>query len=222
MFIMSSARFGGCDSGSALNHCQVKSQWRYPSRCSNQNDSAATFHSDRGAHDMQRSADGENPGGELGTRMLSGNAVTTAWRLNYIANFFAVPFYLALEQQIGISRPEYVILFCVAHHPGITAQEIVAVTGRPKNSISVAVSKLEGKRLIARRASKEDSRRMELRTTAAGHAVYRKIVPLLQERERRMLEPLSATERKRFDALLLKVARNVPAWASPDLAPLLK
>src|ERR1051325_4534737 len=79
--------------------------------------------------------------GTLRERLLRRNAVTVAWRLNYVANFYAVPFYLALEKRIGISRPEYVILFCAAQHPGVTAQEIVASTGRPKNSISVAVSK---------------------------------------------------------------------------------
>ena len=158
--------------------------------------------------------------GELRERMLWGNTLTTAWRLNYIANFYVVPFYLALEQRIGVSRPEYVILFCAAQHPGVTAQEIVTATGRPKNSISVAVSKLERKRLIARRQNSEDSRRMELRATASGQKIFRRIVPLLAERERRMVEVLSGAERRQFDALLMKVAQRVPDWATPDMAPL--
>jgi DNA-binding MarR family transcriptional regulator len=165
-------------------------------------------------------APGARTGGALRERMLRGNALTLAWRLNYIANFYAVPFYLALEQRIGISRPEYVILFCAAQHPGVTAQEIVAATGRPKNSISVAVSKLERKRLVARRPSAADSRRMELRVTAAGRAVFRRIVPLLAARERRMLEALSAAERRQFNVLLMKVAQKVTDWATPDLSAL--
>jgi DNA-binding MarR family transcriptional regulator len=158
--------------------------------------------------------------GALRERLLWRNTLTTAWRLNYIANFYTVPFYLALEQRIGISRPEYVILFCTAQYPGITAQEIVAATGRPKNSISAAVAKLERKRLIARRQSQIDSRRMELRVTSAGRAVFRGILPLLAERERRMVRALSAAERRRFDALLMKIAQRVPEWAAPDLSSL--
>jgi DNA-binding MarR family transcriptional regulator len=165
-------------------------------------------------------AGGERGGGELRERMLWGNALTMAWRLNYIANFYAVPFYLALEQRVGVSRPEYVILFCAAQHPGVTAQEIVAATGRPKNSISVAVAKLERKRLLARRPSASDSRRMELRVTAAGREVFRKIVPLLAERERRMLQALSEPERRQFNVLLMKIAQKVPDWAVPDLSSL--
>ena len=157
---------------------------------------------------------------DLRERLLWRNTLTTAWRLNYVANFYVVPFYLALEQRIGVSRPEYVILFCTAQYPGVTAQEIVAATGRPKNSISAAVAKLERKRLIARRQSEADSRRMELRVTPAGRAVFRSIVPLLAERERRMVGALSAAERRQFDALLMKVAQKVPDWAVPDLSSL--
>ena len=170
--------------------------------------------------DMRQVKEQEASSEELRDQMLGNNAVTTAWRLNYVANFYAVPFYLALEQRIGISRPEYVILFCIAHRPGVTAQEIVLATGRPKNSISVAVSKLVRKRLVVRRPSKADSRRMELRMSASGLAIYRKIVPLLQERERQMLEVLSAVERKQLDALLVKLARRVPEWERPDLSSL--
>lgn len=157
---------------------------------------------------------------EFRAHMLRRNSLTSAWRLNYIANFYAVPFYLALDKEFGISRAEYVILFCVTQNPGTTAQEIVAASGRPKNSLSMAVAKLERKGLIARKRNKADARNMELRATAAGASVYRKVVPLLQERERRMLAPLSASERRQFDALLLKVARGVPAWQEPDLSPL--
>jgi DNA-binding MarR family transcriptional regulator len=152
--------------------------------------------------------------------MLERNGVTFAWRFNYIASFYAVPFYLALEQRIGISRPEYVILFCVMHRPGITAQEIVGATGRPKNSISFAITRLEKKGLIVRRPSQADSRRMELRATGPGRTIYRRILPLLQERERRLLAPLSEDERERLGALLLKIALNVPEWEEPDLSGL--
>jgi len=154
------------------------------------------------------------------TGMLESNAVTLAWRLNYIASFYAVPFYLALEQSIGISRPEYVILFCVIHRPGVTAREIVAATGRPKNSISFAVTRLEKKGWIVRRPNHVDSRRMELRLTDPGRAIYRRVLPFLQERERRLLAPLSAEERERLGSLLMKVALNVPEWEEPELSGL--
>jgi hypothetical protein len=35
-----------------------------------------------------------------------------------------------------------------------------------------------------------------------------------------MLAVLTAAERKRFDALLLKVANNVVSWQEPDLSSL--
>ena len=168
----------------------------------------------------QRTVDCDGNAADFRTGMLENNAVTFAWRLNYIASFYAVPFYLALEQRIGISRPEYVILFCVIHRPGVTAKEIVAATGRPKNSISFAVARLEKKGLIIRCPSHADSRRMELRATGPGRAIYRRILPFLQERERRLLAPLSAEERERLGSLLMKLALNVPEWEEPELSAL--
>jgi MarR family transcriptional regulator, temperature-dependent positive regulator of motility len=156
------------------------------------------------------------------TGMLESNAVTFAWRLNYIASFYAVPIYLALEHRIGISRPEYVILFCVTHRPGVTAGEIVAATGRPKNSISFAVTRLEKKGLIVRRPSQDDSRRMQLRATGPGRAIYRRVLPFLQERERRLLAPLSSEERERLGLLLMKIALDVPEWEEPELSALIQ
>ena len=168
----------------------------------------------------QRAADRRGNAADFRTGMLESNAVTFAWRLNYIASFYAVPFYLALEQRIGVSRPEYVILFCVIHRPGVTAAEIVAATGRPKNSISFAVTRLEKKGLIARHPNHADSRRMELRATGPGRAIYRRVLPFLQERERRLLAPLSAQERESLGSLLIKIALNVPEWEEPELSAL--
>jgi DNA-binding MarR family transcriptional regulator len=168
----------------------------------------------------QRTVDCDGNAADFRTGMLESNAVTFAWRLNYIASFYAVPFYLALEQRIGISRPEYVILFCVIHRAGVTANEVVAATGRPKNSISFAVARLEKKGLIVRRPSHTDSRRMELRATRPGRAIYRRILPFLQEREQRLLAPLSAQERERLGSLLMKIALNVPEWQEPELSTL--
>jgi MarR family transcriptional regulator, temperature-dependent positive regulator of motility len=173
-----------------------------------------------GQRPVRPSADRGGNEADFRTGMLESNAVTFAWRLNYIASFYAVPFYLALEQRIGISRPEYVILFCVIHRPGVTAGEIVAATGRPKNSISFAVTRLEEKGLIARRPNHTDSRRMELRATGPGRAIYRRVLPFLQERERRLLAPLSAQERERLGSLLMKIALNVPEWEEPELSDL--
>jgi len=168
----------------------------------------------------QPTADRDGNAADFRTGMLESNGVTFAWRMNYIASFYAVPFYLALEQRIGISRPEYVILFCVIHRPGVTAGEIVAATGRPKNSISFAVTRLEKKGLIVRRPNHVDSRRMELRASGTGRAIYRRVLPFLQERERRMLAPLSVQEREQLGSILMKIALNVPEWEEPELSGL--
>ena len=158
----------------------------------------------------------------LRERMLDEHVITTAWRLNSLANFYSVPFFRALEQATGVSRAQYNILLCLAHFPGITAQDIVAISSRPKNSISVAVGQLEESGLIERRQGRSDSRLFELHLTEFGREAYAELTPLLEERQSRMLEVLTPSERSRLDQLLLKVGLNIPAWEEPDLPPSLK
>lgn len=158
----------------------------------------------------------------LRERMLHEHVITTAWRLNSLANFYSVPFFRALEQATGVSRAQYNILLCLAHFPGITAQDIVAISSRPKNSISVAVGQLEESGLIVRRQSRTDSRLIELHLTDFGREAYAELTPLLEQRQSQMLDILTPSERNRLDQLLLKVGLNIPAWEEPELPPSLK
>lgn len=175
-------------------------------------------------NDADARADAAQPAREatLRERMLHEHVITTAWRLNSLANFYSVPFFRALEQATGISRAQYNILLCLAHFPGITAQDIVAISSRPKNSISVAVGQLEETGLIVRRQGRTDSRLFELHLTEFGREAYAELTPLLERRQDRMLAVLTASERTRLDQLLLKVGLNIPAWEEPDLPATLK
>jgi MarR family transcriptional regulator, temperature-dependent positive regulator of motility len=174
------------------------------------------------AHNLRQTSANESadePTAALRDRMLAGNDITLAWRLNNLANHYSVPLYRAIEQASGLSRSEFVILMCLAHHPGITAQEIVDTSGRPKNSVSVSMSKLERKGLILRHPSAVDSRRMELNLTDLGREAYDEIMPLLKAREAAMVRVLTDTESRRLAELLLKVGLSIANWEPIEVPP---
>jgi DNA-binding MarR family transcriptional regulator len=173
---------------------------------------SSSLPSERATNYQERAIDAEGP--SLRIRLLHTNVITTGWRLSNLANFFTVPFFRVLEQRTGLSRSEYVIMFCLAHYPGVTAQEIVVASGRPKNSISVSVAKLERKKLISRQRRAVDPRQNELRLTAEGRNIYAEVTPLLQAREQAMTAILSKNERQQLDALLLKMGLNIFVWES--------
>jgi hypothetical protein len=64
------------------------------------------------------------------------------FRLSYLANFFTGPIYRDVAREHHLSRSEFVVLLCLKELGALTAKDVCALTGRPKNSISQAVAKL--------------------------------------------------------------------------------
>ena len=114
-----------------------------------------------------------------------------------------------------MTRPEWIVLFCLCQRSGLNAQQISTVTGRPKTSISAAIAKLQKRKLILRRTDIEDGRRKVLRLTDAGRKIYAAIIDSFVTRETDMLACLSRSERTAFSDLLDKIIDNSGNWARP-------
>lgn len=146
--------------------------------------------------------------------ILTENVITAGFRLNYLANFFVEPVYAEIGRRSGLARSEFVVLFCLHHLGTLTAQEVVAITGRPKNSISQAVTKLSQRELIEKQADEADARRSPLVLTPAGHALYEELIGLFQDRQAQMLSVLSKREQDLFDKLLGKLVLRDDNWTN--------
>jgi MarR family transcriptional regulator, temperature-dependent positive regulator of motility len=142
------------------------------------------------------------------------NPAGVAWRLNFLANFYTGPLYRELEERWQLSRPQFVVLYCVRQVPGLLARDIVVLSGRPKNSISRAVNANLALGLIANGPTGEHGRR-PLKLTDKGAALLAQVLPLFKQREADMLAVLSADEQRTFDALLRKMALRTDDWARP-------
>ena len=64
-------------------------------------------------------------------------------RISVVSNRYTAPLYAEIERRYGLLRDEAAVLVAIANDEGSNAQEIVQHTGRPKNTISRAVRKLE-------------------------------------------------------------------------------
>lgn len=147
--------------------------------------------------------------------ILNANAIIHAWRISYLSNFFHGPIYKAIRETYGLTRPDFVVLFCLHHSDEIvSATDICRVTGLPKNSISRAVSRLRKSGTIARKPDAADNRRQILRMTKPGDKLLRRILPLFVAREADMLEVLDRTERNELNRLLAKLVDRDDDWAS--------
>jgi len=154
--------------------------------------------------------------GALSLVMLDDTDLCHAWRINFVANFFTGPVYRHLGEKFGITRPEFVIIYCLKHVPGLVAQDICRVTGQPKNSISRAVSDLLKRGYVRRGTDPEDKRAKPLTLTEAGWSMLDTVNPIMKARQDAMRAALSDDELAQFDRLIRKMVFAMPDWVTPE------
>ncbi len=92
--------------------------------------------------------------------------------------------------------PEWRVVVTLGQYGVMTAKAIGAHTHMHKTKVSRAVALLEKRRLIARRANRDDMRETFLSLTAAGRTMYEEVAPHALEFARRLTE-ISVARRPR-------------------------
>ncbi len=143
---------------------------------------------------------------------LWANPCWLSFRVNFLAHHFNAPIYEFIWRRFGLKMPEYMVLYAVALKDGITAEDVVASSAHPKNTLSRAVNALIRKKLLLRRVDPSDGRRRPLYLTRAGRALVDKTMPLLVAQEQDMVAVLSDTEQSQLDHLLTKIILGQAKW----------
>lgn len=141
--------------------------------------------------------------------ILEHSDVRFGYRMAVLANWYRGPGYKKVEKEFGLTEPECSALFCIGHSDYMSATDVCAITGRPKNSMSRAIGLLLEKGLIERDADDKDGRRKLLCLTPLGRQTYREIVPIFQANEMNIVSPLTPSELSDLDRLLSKMTRHV-------------
>lgn len=140
--------------------------------------------------------------------ILVNNPTPFAYRVSFLTNSYTGPLGRRLEIEHGLLWHEWVVVFCLGHGGDWNAKDISLATGRPKNTISRAVSKLIEQAYIARSPHPDDARVQELTLTAKGRRLYDTVVPQLQQAEAQIYGGISAEERARFFETLDKLVHQ--------------
>jgi DNA-binding MarR family transcriptional regulator len=136
------------------------------------------------------------------------------YRLSYIANALVLPAYDAMKQEFGLSRGEYLLIFCLSHMPVLTARDVAEMTKRPRNSISRAVHRMLSEGFIDRVPDPEDGRQARLTITEKGRTLHNLVIERMVAREERGFNVLDAEELEALDRILQKLAHH--AATLPD------
>jgi DNA-binding MarR family transcriptional regulator len=120
------------------------------------------------------------------------------------------------EQAVGLSAAQLFVLHRLAGAPPLSLSELAARTVTHQSSVSVVVTKLARRGLVARTRAAADARRLEITLTPAGRAVLGRAPAAAQDRLIAALAVVGPAARRRLGSDL---GRVVEAMGLPTLAP---
>ncbi len=133
------------------------------------------------------------------------------YRLSVLTNQVSSAIARRYSERFGLSIPEWRVMAVLGETPGLSAREVALRTAMDKVQVSRAVASLIAAGRLERTPDDDDARVGHLALTAKGRTVYDQIVPLALQLEERFLSTLTATERKLFERLLTKLAKQTEA-----------
>jgi DNA-binding MarR family transcriptional regulator len=125
-------------------------------------------------------------------------------RLMVLANLLKRGAILRYKRLAGLSSVEFGLVASMGRRPPMSVISLAEAVGMDKGQISRALAELVSRKLVARAVNPQDNREVLVCLTRTGLAAHDTIVAGAQERNRRLLEQLSAGE---LAALLAQIDR---------------
>jgi DNA-binding MarR family transcriptional regulator len=113
------------------------------------------------------------------------------------------------SQEIGESPGRFATLTLIARNPGISQTELSHAAGRDKSSLTPVVEDLVRRGLVERRRVDSDRRAYRLNLTPEGKKTLTLLTRCARRHERNLDRIIGARDRKRFLALLKKIAAEI-------------
>lgn len=128
------------------------------------------------------------------------------YRLALLAEQVSLAVAEVYATRFSLTRQEWRILAALGGRSELPTKEIGRLTTLDKMNVSRAMQSLEARGIVTRSRDPADGRERIVRITAAGRALYRKIVPLALENETSMLSVLTGDEVRSLDQIMRKLS----------------
>ena len=115
----------------------------------------------------------------------------------------------AAERDVGLSGAQLFVLQKLAETDSLSLGDLARRTFTHQSSVSVVVARLTERRLVRRHRARDDSRRLEITLTAAGHALLRRAPAAAQEHLVSAIEDLEAGDRALLARLLSRLTAGI-------------
>ena len=107
-----------------------------------------------------------------------------------------------------LTAVQYAALLAIGLHPQIEAARISRLISLDRSTLGDVLERIEAKGLVVRTATSADRRVKLLSLSPAGKTLIAEVESAVTRVQERLLEPLTAEERKTFVSLLCKLTYN--------------
>jgi len=109
----------------------------------------------------------------------------------------------------GLSTPQWRVMAALVDLGACTINRLSDLTVVDRTTLSRTLDRMERNGLVARKRVEADKRSYEIRLTAAGRAMLRRIWPVMSYHNARAVAGLSAREMSKLRAIIQKMIANV-------------
>jgi DNA-binding MarR family transcriptional regulator len=106
---------------------------------------------------------------------------------------------------VQITPGQFGVLSLIGANPGLTQSALARAVGIERSTMVAVIDSLQERGLVERNPSPVDRRSNALVLTDAGRSLLDKLIPLVRGHERRLTAKLSADDKERLIALLIKL-----------------
>lgn len=128
------------------------------------------------------------------------------YRLSVLANTMSAAIASHYKARFQLSIPEWRIMAVLARQPGLVAADVAERTAMDKVAVSRGVARLAARGYLSGRAVRSDLRRLSLRLTPRGRAVYGDVAPWALAYQSALLAGLTPREQRTLDRALARLA----------------
>jgi DNA-binding MarR family transcriptional regulator len=154
------------------------------------------------------------PAAELPSETAGSGAIdefgqSISYLIGAISNILSIGGSRFYRRHFGVGLSEWRLMWVLAIEPAITARRASQIMGLDKAAVSRAVAGLERRGLLQAIPDPADSRQRLIALSPAGNDLYRRMIVVSRERQRRLLAPLSDGEQRVLAALLRRLHAHV-------------
>jgi DNA-binding MarR family transcriptional regulator len=139
------------------------------------------------------------------------------YRLNVCANLVSEALSHVYGERYKIGLPDWRVLVTLGQFGMMTAKAVGSHSHMHKTKVSRAVAMLERRKLVSRRANRDDMREAFLSLTPAGRDVYDELAPIALDFVQQLMETVDAADRAALDRALKRLTERTVQLA-PEIA----